>query len=187
MTDQPDEQDALPEEIMALAQALAADGNLITEENASSVIEPDPAPVEAEAPAPEQDWAFPEESREDFTGLMFLGALQDTFEWLGHTFVIRTITTNEAIEVGLIHKRYRGSLAEVKAYQAACVAACVVSVDGKELPMPISTRADDSPVENRLRVVLDWYPTTIDTVYDAYLSLESRAVEVMNAMGEATG
>jgi len=108
--------------VATLSGALDADGSFASEDNVASVIEPDPAPVEAEAPAPEQDWAFPEESRGDFTGLMFLGALQDTFEWLGHTFVIRTITTNEAIEVGLIHKRYRGSLAEVKAYRAAVAA-----------------------------------------------------------------
>jgi len=55
----------------------------------------------------------------------------------GHRFVIRT-HVGEYAEIGG-RRRYRDTDFAAKAYQAATVAACIISVDGKDLPvMPIS-------------------------------------------------
>lgn len=126
--------------------------------------------------------------REDFEGLMYLGRLTDEFHWFGHHFVIRTLTTGELIEVGLLHKQYANSLADVKAYQALVVAACVVSVDGKSLPIPISNDKTDTELINKFEYVRErWYPPTLDAVYERLLLLEARVDEVIEAMAKAHG
>ena len=155
--------------------------------------EPQPAiQVEmSESDSPEDDEELPEFDpafRQDFEGLMYIGKLTDTFEWLGHTFVIRTLTTDEILEIGLIHREYVGTLTDVKAYQAALVAACVESVDGKPLPLPLSNDPSDTGLLNRFRFVnRSWFPVTLDVVYERYLLLEARVSRVIDAMGKASG
>lgn len=148
--------------------------------------EDDPDPGEGKAdeapPLPEFDPKF----RQDFEGLMYLGRLTDTFEWLGHSFTIRTLTAGEILEVGLLHKQYAGTLADVKAYQAAVVAACVVYVDDQPMPLPITTDPADTALLNKFRYVLKrWYPPILDVIYERYLLLEARVQEVLVAMGKA--
>lgn len=125
--------------------------------------------------------------REDFDGLLFLGKLEDEFTWLGHRFVIRTLTTEEILETGLIVKPYRDTMAEVKAYQAAIVAGTVVSVDGRPMPTPLTMSPSDTPLRNRFEYVRrNWFPPTLDVVYERYLLLEDRARAALEAMGEAS-
>lgn len=124
----------------------------------------------------------------DFEGLMYLGYLSDEFVWAGHKFVIRTLTVGELLEVGLVQKRYRESLGDNRAYTAAIVAACIVNVDGKPLPQPISRDVADTRLAAQFRYVADnWYPWVIDQIYMRYLGLESRVSEILDAMGEASG
>ena len=136
--------------------------------------------TEPVAPLPE----FDPKHRLDFEGLLYLGALTDTFTYVGHSFTIRTLTTDEVLEVGLLHKPYVDSLADVKAYQAALVAACVIKVDGKPLPLPITDDFADTPLANRFDYVRKhWFPPILDAVYEHYLILESRVDDVLRAMG----
>ncbi len=131
---------------------------------------------------------FDQRVREDFEGLLYLGKLEATFEWMGHKFVIRTLTVGEVLEIGLLHKEYVGTLTDVKAYQAALVAACVVKIDRKSLPFPLTNEDDDTPLRNRFEYVLrSWFPPTLDAVYEQYLLLEERVERVMEAMGKAYG
>lgn len=155
--------------------------------------EPQPVIQDAlsESDSPEEDEELPEfdpRHRQDFEGLMYIGKLTSTFEWLGHKFVIRTLSTDEILEVGIIHREYAGSLADVKAYQAAVVAACVESVDGKPLPLPLSSDPSDTSLINKFRFVnRSWFPPTLDVVYERYLLLEARVSQVIEAMGKASG
>lgn len=137
-----------------------------------------------EEPLPE----FDPRVRQDFEGLLYLGKLTAQFEWMGHTFVIRTLTVGEVLEIGLIHREYVGTMADVKAYQAALSAACVVQIDRKFMPFPLTNEADDTPVRNRFEYVLNhWFPPTLDAIYENYLLLEARVDKVMEAMGKAYG
>lgn len=137
-----------------------------------------------EEPLPE----FDPKVREDFEGLMFLGALSDEFEWMGHTFLIRTLRVGEVLEVGLLHREYVGTVTDVKAYQAAVVAACVMQVDGRSMPFPITIEDADTALRNRFQYVLDkWFPPVLDVIYEKYLLLEARVERVMAAMGKAHG
>ena len=141
------------------------------------------APVEPEVE--EEKWAFPEDQKQEFEGLLFVGSLKDSFTWLGHKFVMKTMTTNETLQVALAHKPYVGTLGEIKAYQAAVVAGSVVSVDGHPLPQPLS--ASDMDLQSKFDYVLEWYPAVLDYLYDRYRALEATVVEVLNSMGESSG
>lgn len=151
--------------------------------------EPHPATDEDLSSEPEEELPeFDPKYRQDFEGLLFIGNLSDTFDWLGHKFVIRTLTTGEILEVGLLHKKYGQSLADLKAYQAAVIAACVVSVDGRPLSVPLTNEVDDTLLANKFSYVLrSWFPPVLDVIYDKYLSLEERVQKVLDAMGKAQG
>ena len=78
-------------------------------------------------------------------------------------------------------------MADLKAYQAALVAACVVSVDGRPMPLPITNEPSDTPLANRFRYVMrSWFPPLLDGIYEQYLLLEERVARVLDAMGKAS-
>lgn len=135
------------------------------------------------------DVAFDEKYVEDFDGLMYLGALTKTFEWVGHKFVIRTLTADEYLMVALLTKPYANSIGEARAYNTAMVAMCVVSVDGQPLPLPIMAEKNDAAwAHQRFNYVKSrWFNFTIDLVNSQFLELEFRANEVLRQMGEASG
>lgn len=143
-----------------------------------------PSEVPDEEPVPE----FDPRVHEDFDGLMYLGKLTDEFTWLGHKFLIRTLRTGELIEVGMLHKPYAQSEADAKAYQAAVVAACVVTVDGRPPPLPITNEASDTELRNKFEFVLrSWYPPLLDAIFERWLLLEARVDQVIEAMAKASG
>lgn len=137
-----------------------------------------------EAPLPE----FDSRHVEEFRGLLYVGALTDRFEWLGHTFVIRTLTTGELAEIALAVKNYQDSDAVLKVYQAGVVAACVVSVDGQSMPIPITSDPNDTAFNNRFQYVMrSWFPPVLDAIYQRYYALEIQVRQVIEAMGNPFG
>lgn len=143
---------------------------------------------ESESDSPEPLPEFDPRVREDFEGLLFLGYLRHEFTWIGHQFTIRTLRIGEILEVGMVHKPYVGSLAEVKAYQAAVVAACVVQVDGRPVALPITDDPADTELANKFAYILrSWFPVVLDAIYDEYQALEGRVEQVIEAMGKASG
>lgn len=152
------------------------DSQPVTEGTVSEV----PEPEEEELPA------FDEQYRQDFIGLTFIGKLNGDFEWMGHRFKIKTLMTDELIQIGMTHAKYQNTLADIKAYQTLVVAACLETLDGKPLPVPISNDVD--LVESRFDYIrTHWYPWTIDAIYEQYLLLEVRVQKVIEAMGKASG
>lgn len=131
-------------------------------------------------------WEFDPRHREAFEGLLYLGALTDEFHWLGHTFVIRSLTVGETLEVGLIHRQYRNSLGDSRAYVTAMVAASILSVDGRPLPQPLTRDPSDTRLHSQFTYVKDnWYPWVVDKIYSRVVLLEQRVEGVLEAMGEA--
>jgi hypothetical protein len=162
----------------------------------------DPAEVKAqdETRAPDGGVRLVDESGEalpsfdprysdDFEGLLYLGALTKSFSWLGHTFVIRTLSQDELLMVPIVMKPWTGTIGEPKAYTCAMVAMSVVSVDGKELPMPVGDGDGDYAwAHQRFGYVKgNWFQFTIDKVYSEYLVLEGKAQAVIEAMEKASG
>lgn len=136
-------------------------------------------------PLPEFDPRY----TQPFEGLMFIGALTDSFKWLGHEFVIRTLTTDEVLSVALITAKYEGTLGAQRAYVTAVAAMATQTVDGEHLPTPY--KKDDtgnSYAEGRFNFVkANWFSPTIDAVYNKYLILENTVREVVAEMGNASG
>lgn len=135
-----------------------------------------------------QPTEFDPKWKDEFLGLLYVGAMTSTFSYLGHKFVIRTLTQDELLEVALAIKEYMDTDAGVKAHMMAIVAACVVSVDGQALPHPITLEIGDSLFQNHWRYVrANWYPPVIDAVFTQYARLEWKVREVIDALGEASG
>jgi hypothetical protein len=136
---------------------------------------------EESAPLPE----FDPKVREEYEGLLFLGKLSKQFTWSGHRFRIKTLTTDEALEVGLVTKDYIGTSQENRAWMTCLVGACTVSVDGKYLPMSINP--EESMVEAHFNWAKQQYPWTIDRIFEEFAELEATVKRVLDQMGKASG
>lgn len=125
---------------------------------------------------------------EPFIGLLYLGALAKTFDWLGHSFDIRTLRDGEKLAVATIIKPYVDTMGADRAYACAMTAMCTTGVDGEDLPIPIGeTRKAHEWGLQRFQYVKDnWFSYTIDQVFNEYLMLEDLARQVLDAMGKAS-
>jgi len=125
---------------------------------------------------------FPDEWKEEFEGLLYLGYLQREVTKIPfHKFVVRTLTTNEKIEVSLLTKPYVETVGFSRAWKAATVAAGLVSVDGRDL-IPVGKN------NNILRqkydyVIENWYDITIEILYQEIDSLENQSIAVLQHLG----
>jgi len=127
---------------------------------------------------------FDEKHKRSFEGLLYLGRASKTFRWLGHEFIIKTMNIDEILEIGQLHQPYAGTVADIKAWQALTIAACVVSVDGQPISLPISD--DQTAIETKFRYVSKhWYPWILDKIYEQYLVLDAQVAEVLGEMGKA--
>jgi len=125
---------------------------------------------------------------EPFVGLLYLGALSDTFDWLGHTFTIRTLRDGEKLAVAKIIKAHTETMGAERAYACGMIAMAIMDVDGEDLPIPIGeTRKAFEWGQKRFDYVADnWYHSTIDVVFNRWLALEDLADRVVEAMGKAS-
>lgn len=145
-------------------------------------------PTEGTTPSdvPLDDLEFDERHQQDFLGLLYIGALTHTFSWMGHHFTIRTLTTDELLEVGLATQSYDGTVGSGKAYVTAVVGAATVAVDGRPIYTPIGP--DDNEVLKRFQYAKKhWYPATIDAIYNEVMALEARVNEILKRLGESSG
>lgn len=69
------------------------------------------------------------ELQEAVEGLAWLGHLEDTFEFAGHTFTLRTLTGEEELLASVVAKEYRETLGEPKAWVWAQLALALQVVD----------------------------------------------------------
>ncbi len=132
--------------------------------------------------------SFDPKYADPFKGLLYLGALSNDFDWLGHNFVIRTLRDGEKLAVAQIIKPFADTMGADRAYANALVAMSIMSVDGEDLPIPPGeTRKSHEWGLQRFNYVKDnWYSYTIDKVFNEYLLLEDLAVRTLDAMGKAS-
>lgn len=137
-----------------------------------------------EDPLPEFDPRY----RDELVGLLFLGRLKETFTYCGHQIAIRTLTTEDLAKIGLLIKSYDGTTAFNAVYQAAFVAASLVTVDGKPLPVASLTLDDADALDLRFQYVLRQYmPPVREHFYNKAFALEVTSRNVLAAMGKASG
>jgi hypothetical protein len=160
-----------------------------TESHREDDIDPQP-PLEDQAqpevdlgPLPEFDDRF----KLPFEGLLYIGKIERPFSFLGHKILIRSLETDELIEQGLIVREYADSIGELKAYQCALVAACLVSIDGQPMPMPLSSGDRDTDLRSRFDWAKKLYPAVIDKIYSEYLIVEAQVNAIIEQLGNASG
>ena len=126
--------------------------------------------------------SFPEEWKEEFEGLLFLGRLQREVTRIPfHKFVVRTLTVNEKLEVSLIAKPFIETIGYGRAYKTAVVAAGLVSVDGRDL---IPANKGINVIRQKYEyVVNNWYDSVIEILYNEIDALENRVVLVLQELG----
>lgn len=139
---------------------------------------------EETAPEPEP---FDERYRDDFEGLMFLGALSASFSHVGHRITIRTLTSMELLAAGHVIKEYQDTIGAPRAEALAIVSLCIQKVDGKPLPIPVQENDTDTfqwAIDRFNYVATHWYPFTVDSIYERYNLLAQRCYEVLSEMAK---
>lgn len=125
---------------------------------------------------------FPPEVRDDVDGLLWLGYLDDDFEFCGHTFTICTMRGEDELLAALVSKDYVDSLGQHKAWTWANIAMCLFAVDGDEDFCP--PIGPDKRQHARARFqycTSNWYWPVAMAIYERYAAL----LERQNAAFEA--
>jgi len=126
---------------------------------------------------------FPDEVAEDVDGLLWLGFLEDSFEFCGHDFVIRTLRLEEEMVAGLAAKDFKETISQAKAWVAAQVGMALVSVDGDENFCPQAGPNKKDFARARFQYVSrNWYEPTINYIYVKYVELLDRQEAVLREM-----
>lgn len=146
-------------------------------------------PPEQAAPLTAVESEFDPRHREDFTGLLFLGKLEDECRIAGHRFKLATPTQQDRLEMGPLHKPWVNTLTAELAWRLIIVAAYLRKIDSEDAPEPLSRNM--TPLGTRL----DWVRETIvsdiiiERLYNECLLLDARVrelIEELDRLGESS-
>lgn len=127
--------------------------------------------------------AFDGDVRLDVDGLIWLGHLEESFSFCGHTFVIRTLRGDEELLAGLVMKDYIETMGQAKAHVWATVALAVIAIDGADDFCPQATPDNRSYARARFQWVTgNWYWPTALFIYNKYAELLQRQQEATDAL-----
>jgi len=131
----------------------------------------------------ESNDGFPDEVADDVDGLLWLGFLEDSFEFCGHEFVIRTLKLEDEMVAGYAAKDYKDSISQAKAWVAAQVGMALISVDGNEDFCPQAGPNKKDFARARFQYVSkNWYEPTINYIYMKYVELIERQESILREM-----
>lgn len=126
---------------------------------------------------------FSDEVRQDVEGLMWLGHLEDDFEFCGHRFTIRTLKADEELNAALISKEYIESMGQAKAWQWAQVALSLTAVDGNEEFCPPAGPDKQAFARARFKWVTEkWYGPTLAYIFNRFMQLTARQLAAIDAV-----
>jgi hypothetical protein len=132
---------------------------------------------------PESLEDFPSQVREDVEGLMWLGYLEDEFDFCGHHFVIRTLRGDEELLAALVTKEYIETMGQARAWEWAIVAMALISVDWDEAFCPPVGRDPRSYARARFHYCTNkWFYPLANFLYKQYAKLLVRQKDAMEAM-----
>jgi hypothetical protein len=139
-----------------------------------------------EVPVEVEETFTPEES-EDFRVLLNIGIVSKSLNLLGHPYVLRTLTSNEEICVGMLIKSFIGTNSYDRAYKTAIVAASMRELDGK--PLYSSILAQEEPLEilkKKFDAVLAYSPLLVDAWYNEFILLEKPLALLASRLGKTS-
>jgi hypothetical protein len=131
---------------------------------------------------PDESWA------QDYDGLLYIGRLTARFEFLHHSVVIRSLRTDELLAVAQLVAEWDSTIGGTRAYATAMVALATEFIDGQPLPSPLGESKDPMKwARERFMWAQRLYPYTVDAIYDHYLLMERRILEILEEMGKDSG
>lgn len=127
--------------------------------------------------------SFPDDVREDVDGLIWLGYLEDGFDFCGHHFVIRTLRGDEELLAALVAKDYTDTLGQSRAWAWAQIALALVAVDHQDDFCPPAGPDKKSYARARFNyVTTNWYWPTAQYIFGRYAELLERQAAAVEAM-----
>lgn len=128
---------------------------------------------------------FDPQIRESVRGLSFIGYLEKTVKFCGHSFTLRTLRPGEKAAIATAVQPWRETLMESVVWANAHVGLALTSVDDDEAFCPQIGPELNSFARARLNFVTNpetgWFQPTLDFLYTEYLNLEA---EVLRAIEE---
>lgn len=123
---------------------------------------------------------FPPDARESVEGLLWLGYLEDEFDFCGHNFVIRTLRGDEELLAALVTKEFSETLGQERSWAWATVALALVAVDGDEDFCPKTVRDKRAYARARFQFCTSkWFWSVGKYLYERYVDLQRRQSEAI--------
>lgn len=127
--------------------------------------------------------SFPEEIQSDANALEWLGYIEESFEFAGHRFMLRTLYGEEELLAGLISKRYMETIGQHKAYAWALVALALTAVDDDPDFCPQVSPDPEAYAKGRFQYVTrSWLWPVGQFLYKSYAILLQRQADAVEAM-----
>lgn len=127
-------------------------------------------------------YGFPKEIQQAVNGLAWLGHLEREVSFGGHTFVLRTLKTDDDLIVASLTQDYMETLGQAKAWALANVALSLVSVDG-DANFCIALGPDRlQNGRDRFDFVANWYWPVIAHLFAQLSELNAEQAEAIVAL-----
>jgi hypothetical protein len=126
---------------------------------------------------------FPEAIQDAVDGLAWLGHLDDTVRFCGHSFTLQTLKAGEELEAALLAKEYQDTFGQVKASAWAHLAMSVVAVDGNTDFCPAI--GPDLRAAGKAKfsyMTQNWYWPVGEFLFGEYVNLVKRQAEALDAL-----
>lgn len=150
---------------------------------------PEDPPEAAPSPLASVDSVFDEKYREDFTGLLYLGKLEDECTVAGHRFLLATPTQDDRLEMGPLHKPWVNTITGEMAWRTIFVAAYLRRIDEEVAPEPLNSSITG------LRTRFDWVRRSIvsdiiiEKLFEQCMIIDARVrelIEELDGLGESS-
>lgn len=115
-------------------------------------------------------------------GLVWLGRLEKTVKFCGHSFTLRTLTVEEELAVAQAINDYKEGVKAGDAYAAATIGVALEAVDGDESFCPPIGPDLIGFAKARLNYVSQWYLPTIQYLFQQYTTLLQQQAEAIEAI-----
>jgi hypothetical protein len=146
-------------------------------------------PPEPAEPLAEVESDFDPKHREDFTGLLYLGQLEDECTIAGHYFKLVTPTQADRLAMGPLHKPWVNTLTAELAWRLIIVSAYLRKIDNEDAPEPLNSHT------SALGTRFDWVQRSISSdivierLYERCLLIDARVrqlIEELDRLGESS-
>lgn len=125
---------------------------------------------------------FSPEAQKLVEGLIWLGYLETTFSFCGHSFTLHTLQGGDDLFIGVLTKEYQETLSQAKAWAYANVAMALRAVDGDVNFCPAIGPDPEAHARAKFNYVLKWYWPTIEYIYEQFALLVQKQNQAIRAV-----